>query len=169
MPNRAEIDPRQISPLLSQSFMLERCRPEDVRFRLAGMEINALLGFEASGMQVSALFAPEHRMNFIRDLDAVFTAPEIQLYQLRDTGMRAEMVILPLKDTQGAITRAVGCLVTAPSEKTKPIQFELRGRASTHVDAFGPGDTTHVTYGDTATSDQGYDDDGPGHLSVVKD
>lgn len=151
MPLRSEVDPREIAPILVNSFVLERVEEDDIRFRLSGMGLNDLLGMEVRGMPLHSFIDPLDRRTFNRDAQALFDAPEIQRYQLFSVvpgspTVHAELLVLPLKDDEGRVCRAIGSLVSDDPTPSLPRRFRLRERSSTHVDMFGPADTTVANY-----------------------
>ncbi|MEM9581999.1 MAG: PAS domain-containing protein [Pseudomonadota bacterium] len=130
MPLRSEIDPREMSPFLEVCFVLERQEPGDIRFRLAGMGVNDLMGMEVRGMQLRSLIAPEGRAQFSQQIDTLFTEPEIQVYKLmaeagNSPPLTANMLLLPLKSDDGEADRAIGCLTTDGIVGIPPRRFNV--------------------------------------------
>ena len=130
MPLRSEIDPREMSPFLEVCFVLERQEPGDIRFRLAGMGVNDLMGMEVRGMQLRSLIAPEGRAHFSKQIDSLFTEPEIQEYKLisrpgNAPELKASMLILPLKSQDGEADRAIGCITTEGVIGIPPRRFHV--------------------------------------------
>ncbi|SEP58825.1 hypothetical protein SAMN04488092_101277 [Thalassovita taeanensis] len=116
VPARIDIDPRGIEGALSHTFLLERVAPGVGRLRLAGMHLNDLLGMEVRGMPLSALFAPQHRARIADLMEQVCACPaiaDLTLTAERGIGkpaLEARMKMLPLTDSQGRVTRILGCL-----------------------------------------------------------
>lgn len=130
MPLRSEIDPREMSPFLEVCFVLERQEPGDIRFRLAGMSVNELMGMEVRGMQLRSLIAPEGRAQFSKQIDTIFTEPEIQEFKLTSEqsnapALTARMLILPLKSQDGEADRAIGCITTEGVVGIPPRRFRV--------------------------------------------
>ena len=102
LPGRDEIDPRALSGALSRAFLVERIAPGQARFRVAGSHLADLVGMEARGMPVSALFEPEARTRLSEALEAVFEAPAVVRMALSSAGgigrpaLTGGMVLLPL-------------------------------------------------------------------------
>ncbi|MBY6200115.1 PAS domain-containing protein [Maritalea mobilis] len=126
VPARSEIDPGALSDLLGHAAMLERPRPGTIRFRLAGGRISALMGLEARGMPFRTLFDLDQRPRVTKEVEASFDTVSLLFGSLipRDAppGERPEthMVLMPLSDTSGAVTRALfllgeGACRTVPS------------------------------------------------------
>ncbi|MEM8880984.1 MAG: PAS domain-containing protein [Pseudomonadota bacterium] len=142
VPQREEIDPREIQNALSYSFILDRTRPGSVRFRLSGMHLNDVLGMEARGMPVRALCDVPYRQRFMEKVEQVFEKPALLEADLRaDKGragaMRARLVLLPLS-THGAkgveVNRALGIFVTDGPAIDPPTRFATRGFAITPLE-----------------------------------
>jgi hypothetical protein len=116
LPRRSKIDPRGIESALHNAFVLERLAPTVARFRLAGMHLADLMGMEVRGMPMTALFLPDARVAAGAALDRAFAGPSIVTLIL--TGERgigrgpldARMVLLPLLDEAGRVTRLLGAL-----------------------------------------------------------
>jgi len=137
-PMRSEIDPRAIENGLEHSFILERVQKNQVRFRIAGMGLADLMGMEVRGMPVPALFAPESRDAVVILLDRIFETPEIvelHLQAARPGGetQTAQMLLLPLQDDQGEVTRILGCLVAEVQTGEPPHRFILAGKTVTRI------------------------------------
>ena len=118
VPRRAAIDPREIEPLISNAFIVERIAPGVVRLRVAGMHLNELMGMEARGMPLTSFIAPDDREAFSRHLVDLFDAPAILRMTLRSgralgrPALAATLMLLPLRSDLGDISRALGCLVS---------------------------------------------------------
>ncbi|WP_157937593.1 PAS domain-containing protein [Oceaniglobus roseus] len=131
MPLRAEVDPRGIADVLDRTFLLERVAPGVARFRLAGMHVADLMGMEVRGMPVSCFMLPEARAAFAEAVEAVFEAPaEVDLWlsgppRLVGAASVARMLLLPLRDHEGEVTRAVGCLSATGLRGTPPHRFRI--------------------------------------------
>lgn len=116
VPRRADIDPRGIEGALAQAFILERLAPTVARFRLAGMHLNDLMGMEIRGMPMTAMFLPDSRTAAAAALDCAFSTPaKVTLTLTGDLGagrgpLDARMVLLPLLDEAGRVTRLLGAL-----------------------------------------------------------
>ncbi|MEM9317607.1 MAG: PAS domain-containing protein [Pseudomonadota bacterium] len=143
VPQREEIDPREIQNALSYSFILDRTRPGSVRFRLSGMHLNDVLGMEARGMPVRALCEVPYRQRFMDQVERVFAEPALLEVDLRaDQGkeapVRARMALLPLSTNGAEINRALGVFVTDSRVINPPMRFMTRGFALTPLEAGMP-------------------------------
>lgn len=134
-PLRSEIDPRRIENVLRHAFILERTAGFESRIRIAGMTLCELMGMEIRAMPATALIAPESRETFSELLTRLFAQPEIIELQLEDArgGMRAEMMLLPMKSDRGEIARILGCLVAEGEATAPPHRFHITGHSATRI------------------------------------
>jgi hypothetical protein len=133
LPRRDQIDPRGIAEALEQVFLVERMASGQARFRLAGMHLHDLMGMEARGMPMTALFEPAARARFSDALEAVFTAPavlDVWLEAERGIGRGAlagRLMLLPVTGSKGEPDLALGCLATDGSIGRVPRRFAISG------------------------------------------
>jgi hypothetical protein len=131
VPDRSEVDPRGFPGALSQSFLLERIAPGLARIRVTGRHICDLMGIDMQGLPLTSLFLPEARPTIIEILSAVFEEPAVARAKLTSPGgigrrkLEARLLILPLRDDQGDVTRAVGCLVAEGVIGRTPRRFAV--------------------------------------------
>jgi hypothetical protein len=131
LPRRSKIDPRGIESALHNAFVLERLAPTVARFRLAGMHLADLMGMEVRGMPMTALFLPDARVAAGAALDRAFAGPSIVTLIL--TGERgigrgpldARMLLLPLLDEKGKVTRVLGALQAKGQIGRQPRRFAI--------------------------------------------
>lgn len=134
VPGRLDIDPRGIEGALGHVMLLERIAPGVARIRLAGNHLSDLMGMDVRGMPVSALIAPQDRARFADHLEQVFTAPAKMVAELaaeRAIGkpkLDARLLVLPLSDGDGRITRALACLSTHGTLGRAPRRFGLEAQ-----------------------------------------
>ena len=145
-PARSEIDPRQIKSALKHTFILEFDPIGGIRFRLAGEKICALMGMEMRGMPAYALIDISDRQEFEHTLHAMTSKPEIVEYRLAgncggEHSTTARMLLLPMQDADGNITRVLGGLSMRTSLFDPPLRFELVEKMRTRIVA-GTGQTT---------------------------
>ncbi len=144
VPARLEIDPRGIEGALSSVFLLERIAPGIARIRLAGHDLNDLMGMEVRGMPFSSFMAPQTRARFADYLEQVFTAPAKLVADLsaeRALGKpkcEARLLILPLTDTENRITRALGCLSVHGKIGRAPRRFTMTSQQLRPLDGAVP-------------------------------
>ncbi|MDE9449042.1 PAS domain-containing protein [Aliiroseovarius sp. Z3] len=114
MPTRGDVDPRGIGENLTYAMILERIAPGHARIRLAGQHISDVLSMEVRGMPLSALFTPDARDEIQEALESVFTTPAEVSLTLRSESnlfhnkLDAQLILLPLKDIHGNVTRVLG-------------------------------------------------------------
>ena len=143
-PMRSEIDPREITGSLENTFVLEYNNSLDVRFRLAGIKLCELMGMELRGMPARALIELGHRDELSRIIDDMITDPKIVELQLCSNinkgSLRARMLLLPMKDQKGQIARILGCMTTQGPSMKHPQRFEIEAVKTTRI--VGVMDTT---------------------------
>jgi hypothetical protein len=116
VPRRSDIDPTGLGDALSNTMILERVAPGMARVRLAGQVLNQIFGMDVRGMPASILVDPASRKTFGGQIEALFSGPSIVEVPLRMTrGWRrrpllARLLMLPLTDDFGQITRAMAVL-----------------------------------------------------------
>lgn len=138
LPRRSEIDPRGIAYALPHVCILERVAPAVARIRLAGMHLGELMGMEVRGMPFSALFAPASRDVLGRHLERLFSAPATVFAELSGEpglgrpALAGQMLLLPLCDSGGAVSRILGCLVVEGHIGRHPRRLML-GRADVQL------------------------------------
>ena len=131
LPARTEVDPARIDAALPYSFILERIAPGVGRMRVAGQRIGDYLGMEARGMPLCAMFAAESKERVQGYLEQVFLLPAlIELPLISGWGLgrprlSGRMLLLPLLDTNGAVTRALGAIRTEGGLGRAPRAFEV--------------------------------------------
>ncbi|WP_425090324.1 PAS domain-containing protein [Tropicimonas sp. S265A] len=140
LPARGDIDPRRIEGALPYAFVLERLAPGVARLRVAGGHLTDLMGMEVRGMPLSALFQHPDRNKLMGLMDKMFTTPralELELSARADRDrqvVHAEMMILPLLDDQGMVTRALGCLVGRGAFPNPPYRFHIDAARETDIE-----------------------------------
>ncbi|SHI40469.1 PAS domain-containing protein [Palleronia salina] len=153
MPHRDEIDPRALSGILDRVFLLERMAPGVARFRLAGERLNGLLDMDMRGLPLTSLFFPASRDGVNSSVRALFDDPariDMTLDGPRE-GRRgrvaARLLILPLRDRDGAVTRAIGCLSAGGATIKAPQRFDIVAEARQTLLGYGtlPDPAVHAT------------------------
>lgn len=135
LPKRTDIDPDCIDAALPWSFVLHCVAPGVARVRVAGQMVHNALRTDPRGMTINAFFGDEDRSTLAVHLEAMFTDPALVQLALRSPArlLRPEingtMLLLPLLDGYGDVTRALGVLVT---------DRNLRSRQSLGLDADKP-------------------------------
>lgn len=148
-PVRSEVDPRGIARALERAFILEKVAPGVGRLRIAGTHLADLLGMEVRGMPLSAFIIPDARPHLASAIDMVCTKPAtICLTLTSDAGigkppLEARLLMLPLRDAMGAMTRILGCFDTFGPLGRAPRRFGIAARKVTPLtgEAFVPAET----------------------------
>lgn len=136
LPTRSMIDPRGIEDALEYAFIAERIAPGLARVRLAGMHLNDLLGMEVRGMPLSAFFEPAAREPLAGHVEAAFAGPAAVSLTLESAGgfgraaLSARLILLPLRDEGGKVTRVLGGLAAEGGTGRTPRRFRLVGAQS---------------------------------------
>ncbi|MDZ7908755.1 MAG: PAS domain-containing protein [Gemmobacter sp.] len=139
LPSRAEINPRGIRGALSGAFLVEQIAPQSGRIRIAGQNFTDLLGMEARGMPLSAMFDPPARAAFGPLLAQVFDARAIVDLQLDcETGIGrppiiGRMILLPLAECAHRGRAVMGCLALSGEVGKAPRRLSLRGHRSERI------------------------------------
>ncbi|SFP28423.1 PAS domain-containing protein [Tranquillimonas alkanivorans] len=142
VPDRRDVNPRRLEPALDHVFVVQRVAPGVARLRVAGVHLTDLMGMDMRGMPLSCLFHADARPLLAETLEAVFTEParvELSLVALRPllrARVTARMLLLPLRDDHGRVSRAIGCL-DARGPARAPQRFSIDGH--THRTLIGYG------------------------------
>ncbi|WP_322888968.1 MULTISPECIES: PAS domain-containing protein [unclassified Yoonia] len=141
IPARNEIAPHMIDAALPHAFILQRVAPGVARMRVAGQRIHDLLRMDARGMPVSVLFAPDSR-DRMRDLvETAFTQPAIVAASLLSAGqifrpaLPATIMMLPMRDERGEVSRVLGALVCDASPANRARRFDLVPDRTVRIDS----------------------------------
>lgn len=141
-PERAEIDPKPLAHCLDVMFIAELVAPGVARLRLTGQQLSDLLGMDPRGMPLSVFLTAEARDELGGALEQVAKGARAVLPLRSDTGLRQPaldgvLVLLPLTDTKGQITRILGVLETRGPAGRAPRRFRLTAPVQTARDT-GP-------------------------------
>lgn len=133
MPLRSEIDPRGIQDALDFTFIVERVTAGVARFRLAGSQLNELMGMDVRGMPITSMFSTNARSQMGQAIERVFDGPEIIEANLQSpsgagkSNLSAQMILLPLRSDLGDVSRAIGCFPTQGEFGRPPRRFDVVG------------------------------------------
>ncbi|MCR8726339.1 PAS domain-containing protein [Frigidibacter sp. ROC022] len=147
VPARSRIDPRGIESALAQAFILERIAPGLARFRLAGAHLADLMGMEVRGMPLTALFLPDDREFAGRMLERAFSGPaRVSLVLTGERGigrapLDARMLLLPLRDEEGRVTRILGALEAKGTIGRQPRRFAIVAQNHVPIEKVPPDST----------------------------
>jgi hypothetical protein len=116
-PRRYEIEPSQIVPFLSETFILERPDDEECRVRVAGTRIGEWLGQDIRGALFFDLWRPEDRVVLMDNVTSMCAHGGVGLFefevQKRDGDCAAtsfEMLLLPLTHLGEDVERVLGSI-----------------------------------------------------------
>lgn len=144
VPFRSDVEPRELGPLLSHCFVLERVAPGVARFRVAGRAVTDLIGMDPRGMPLSALFAPASRAAISTYLEGAFTHPNLVDLSLdspksdEQPRLQGKILLLPLRDDQGNVTRLLGSLVMSGMRGVGPRRFRISYATAPRVERLMP-------------------------------
>lgn len=131
IPSQADLAPEPLNTALSHCFVLERISATVARFRIAGKGLNELLRFEARGMPLSAIFSAEGRAQLGPMINAVCEQPEIAEIPLTASRgliggpLRGRLLLMPMKDARGEITRIFGALIVDGAPGRRALRFDI--------------------------------------------
>jgi len=113
VPNRSDIKPVAILPLLPNLMILEYRADDALVYRLAGTACAEKLGIDLTGSNLYDHIAPHQRtmaklrVNIARDHPCGLLVYE-KLHSRRHIPFLAEIIYLPLRDRDGVITQLIG-------------------------------------------------------------
>ncbi|MFN3869420.1 MAG: PAS domain-containing protein [Hyphomicrobiaceae bacterium] len=118
-PRRFEIEPSRITPVLPETFILERLSSETYRFRLAGTRVCELLGGELRGANFLDGWSNEDAITVARQLQASGQQGGVLLLTFETVNFGQvsaafECILLPLVHTRDYADRFVGALSRLP-------------------------------------------------------
>lgn len=131
VPRRSDLDAGRMAGALPHAFILERAAPGVARFRIAGQAVTALLGGEPRGLPLSVLFAPDSRPDLQGWLERCFRGPAlVDLMVQAPQGalrqpLRGRLLLLPLLDQEGEVTRALGGLLLDGLPRRSNLRLDL--------------------------------------------
>jgi hypothetical protein len=130
-PLRSDIDPRAIAAALPYVLIAERLAPGIARLRIAGSELNDLLGMEARGMPMTVFAEPDARRVLNSAIEDVCASPavvEMRLTAAASYGRPAlagRLMLWPLLSEAGLLDRILGCLVPIGETGRVPRRFQI--------------------------------------------
>lgn len=133
MPDRDDIDPREIAQALEFLFVAEPVAPGVARLRLAGQHMTQLLGMEPRGMPLSALFAGPARDELAQAVGQVSGHGLRALLPVRAEGglgrpaLEGLLALMPLGGAGAREGRILGVLQTRGAIGRVPRRLLLSG------------------------------------------
>lgn len=129
-PGRDEIDPRALAECLDTMFVAELVAPKVARLRLCGQHLYDLVGLEPRGMPLSVFFEGCARDELAGALEQVQQGARVILSVRSERALGrpvldGQVLLLPLTDHTGKITRVLGVLETLGPIGRAPRKFKL--------------------------------------------
>jgi len=115
-PNRFEIEPVKIGPLLPETFILETDDTRSFRFRLAGTRICETYGYELKGLDFISFWKDRNDHEAIESLlhtikeDGSAGLLEFTAFNDEGEACRFEILLLPLIHSGDCVNRIMGSL-----------------------------------------------------------
>lgn len=140
VPKRSDVDPSAMGTLLEDSFILERVAPGVARVRVAGQNVAKLIGVEPRGLPITSFFLPKARSAISGHIEVAFNGPNIVELSLEAPKGRGQpkldgkMLLLPLRDDQGDVTRVIGVFVMSGRRGVGTRRFELALNQTPRID-----------------------------------
>lgn len=130
LPARDAIDAREISGALPYVFLAELVTPKVARIRIAGHQIEDLMGMDMRGMPLSVLFTSDGRTQLQDAIAQVTCGARVMMALTAEDSfglpqMSARMALLPLTDSTGRITRIMGVLDRNGEIGRRPRRFAM--------------------------------------------
>ncbi|MBS1302863.1 PAS domain-containing protein [Loktanella sp. SALINAS62] len=143
IPRHSDIDPRALHAALPHAFVAARTAGGALRIRVAGQALHDLLQFDPRGMSVTCFFRDRSASTMLAMFDDMLSTPAIlgvALTASRGIARRsitARLLALPLRDTQGRVTRLMGAIVTDRPVSLGGVRFDLNETAPIRHDVLG--------------------------------
>ncbi|MHA6345115.1 PAS domain-containing protein [Roseivivax sp. CAU 1761] len=138
VPHRDRLDPRGIREALDHAILGETVAPGELRLRVAGSQVDRLLGTRAAGLPFSTLFAPQDRTQLQAAIRSVLDDPALLRADLAARGSGSEiparLILLPLRSAGGAVDRVLGGLVALGDPDGQPRRLSLGALALSPLD-----------------------------------
>lgn len=130
-PTHAALEPLQMEETLPYAFVLKRAGPGKANIRVAGQRVHDYFNEDLAGCGFDNWFQPSSAEFASELLEAAFTLPAIVSFAViakRGFGRQSvngQILLLPMRDAQGNISRILGALVTDGTLPSFPLRFEL--------------------------------------------
>lgn len=149
-PRRFEIEPSRITPLLAETFILERLDSETYRYRLAGTRMCEQFETELRGSNFLDGWSSDDRLTLARQLQAAATQGGVSVatFDTVTLGTRLatyECILLPLLHTREHVDRFLGAMTQVSSaEATLAGEQRTVTRRLTGVEMVWPDGKPHA-------------------------
>jgi len=140
IPKRSDVNPMNMGTLLEDSFILERVAPTVARVRVAGRNIGKLIGIEPRGLPLTTFMEPQARRDIESLLEQAFIGsciveiPLIAVRADRQPKLQGKMLLLPLQDDYGRVSRLLGILVMSGRRGIGGRRFVLADDADVRIE-----------------------------------
>ncbi|MEL6640042.1 MAG: PAS domain-containing protein [Pseudomonadota bacterium] len=131
VPGHTDVAGKVYDEMMAHCFVLERVAPTIARFRVAGANVTELMGMDARGMPLSVVFSAEGRDELAGIIQTVCDGPEVveipvtAAKGLRRAGLRGRVLLLPLRDRDGKVTRIFGAVVFDGSVGRNTVRLDI--------------------------------------------
>jgi len=129
LPRRSALDPKAMSRILGHAMILDQVRHGTVRVRLGGNVMHQVMGMDVRGLPIRAFFDLADRTRAVDLIEQVFDTPSTLELDLISEGcdglMTGRMLVLPLLDATGAVTKALTVMVTDRVITDAPRRFAV--------------------------------------------
>ena len=124
-------DPALLDRALPNAFVLHRVAAGVVRTRVAGQRLHDMLRMDPRGMPFTSFFTDAARDSALRmaeltlDTPAIVGLPLVSPRGIGRRNLRAEALLMPMRDAQGDLTRIMGAIVTSGHIGMKSHRFDI--------------------------------------------
>jgi hypothetical protein len=140
LPRRQDIQPRGMAGLLPGAFLVERTAPGVGRLRVAGQLLGDLIGMDAAGMPLAALFDPQARAHLASLLEICLLRPAtLEMSFTCDAGpdapaLRGKLAIFPIENDGARGELGMGVLALTDKIGRAPRHLTPTGARMTRID-----------------------------------
>lgn len=144
-PTHAQFNPAELDHALPHAFVLHRVAPGVARIRVAGQKLHDVMRMDPRGMPFASFFSEDSRETAMALLEHAFETPSVLGFSLsasRGLGrkpVRGEALLLPMRDSGGALTRMMGAIVTSGPLPNRAVRFDIAKGQPLRSDALQPG------------------------------
>ena len=130
-PTFSGLDPLKMEDTLPFAFILKRTGPGASRLRVAGQRVHDLFYEDLAGRNFATLFEEKSSETATELMEAAFTLPAVTSFSVlakRSLGrrpVRGQVILLPMRDPKGDISRMLGAVVTDGTPCPHPLRFEI--------------------------------------------
>ena len=143
-PDRASVDPRGLERALDNIFFLEKLGYGAIRIRLAGRIVETMVGMDPRSLPFAALFDGDDREQLRNLIEGMLQKPEVLTLRVREGAvhgpgrLNGAIILLPLRDEQGTICQALGCIQFDRSEHSQSAGLRIMSSARRRITNTSP-------------------------------